>query len=138
MTDVFTREKRSEVMSRIRGRDTKMEVSFRKALWRAGLRGWRKHWGPHRIDVAFVGRRVAIFLDGCFWHGCPRHYREPKSNRRYWIPKIGANVERDGRTTEALQKEGWTVVRIWEHDLERGEPTVAHVEEIRAIVRREE
>jgi len=117
MVDIFTKEKRSEIMSRIRGRDTKLEISFRKALWHAGLRGWRVHYGKYRIDVAFVGRRVAIFLDGCFWHGCPVHYRKPKTGKGYWIPKIRANKKRDKKTTKALETEGWRVVRIWEHDL---------------------
>lgn len=117
MADIFTKKKRSEIMSRIKGRDTKLEISFRKALWCAGLRGWRIHHGSHRIDVAFTRKKVAIFLDGCFWHGCPKHYRKPKTDEGYWIPKIEANRERDKKTTKALETEGWRVVRIWEHDL---------------------
>jgi len=117
MVDIFTKEKRSEIMSRIRGRDTKPEISFRKALWHAGLRGWRVHYGPHKIDIAFVGRRIAIFLDGCFWHGCPKHYKKPKTGKGYWIPKIEKNRRRDRKTTRTLETEGWRVVRIWEHDL---------------------
>jgi len=133
MADIFTKEKRSKIMSRIRGRDTKLEVSFRKALWHAGLRGWRNHYGPHRIDVAFVGKKIAIFLDGCFWHGCPIHYRKPKTGKRYWIPKIRGNKKRDKKTTTALETEGWRVVRIWEHDLRNSDEAIRQVNRIRRL-----
>lgn len=99
MADIFTKEKRSEIMSRIRGKNTGIELLFRKALWQVGLRGWHVHWGKHRMDVAFTRKRIAVFIDGCFWHGCPEHYREPKTDKGYWIPKIRANKERDRKTT---------------------------------------
>lgn len=104
---------RSEIMARIRSKDTAMEVSFRKALWSIGLR-FRKHYGRPSIDVAFPRRRVAIMLDGCFWHGCPAHGTVPKTRKDYWVPKLRRNRERDGLVNSTLREQGWKVVRVWE------------------------
>lgn len=117
MTDIFTQEKRSEIMSRIRGRDTKPEMLLRKKLFSEGLRYRTHHREAMRADIAFPRARVAVFIDGCFWHGCPLHYRKPKTNRDYWIPKIRANIERDRETTKRLEGEGWIVIRLWEHEI---------------------
>src|SRR4051812_23917067 len=107
---------RSEQMARIRGRDTAPELRLRRALWRAGLRFKLKKVGLRvRPDVIFVGiRPVAVFIDGCFWHGCPEHYTPPRSAIPFWSEKLGENVERDRRQTLALEAEGWRVVRFWE------------------------
>ncbi len=70
-----------------------------------------------RPDIAFPGARVAVFLDGCFWHRCPEHGSAPKANEQYWTPKLARNVERDRRIDGALSAAGWTVVRVWEHEL---------------------
>jgi DNA mismatch endonuclease (patch repair protein) len=100
--------------------DTKAEVRIRSALHRRGLR-FRKdllvRLGSVRVrpDIVFTRKQVAVFVDGCFWHGCPEHQHIPKTNRDYWVPKLSANVERDRRVDEALEGEGWVVVRIWEH-----------------------
>ena len=83
-----------------------------------------------RPDVVFTRRRVAVFVDGCFWHGCSDHQRVPRRNRDYWVPKLRANVERDRRVDAALEAAGWRVVRIWEHDT----PDAA-AERIAALVR---
>ena len=83
-----------------------------------------------RVDIAFPGRRVAIFVDGCFWHGCPVHGTQPRSNTWYWGPKLQRNVERDRVVDQTLSAAGWTVVRIWEH-----EPVDAAIGRILAIVR---
>lgn len=106
---------RSEVMARIGSKETGPEAGLRKALWAAGLRGYRKNWGNPSIDVAYVGRRVAVFVDGCFWHGCPVHYREPGTNVGYWRPKIARNRERDGEVARRLREGGWLVIRLWTH-----------------------
>jgi DNA mismatch endonuclease, patch repair protein len=101
--------------------DTKPEVRLRSALHRLGFR-FRKDYpiivGGRRIrvDLAFPRKRVVIFVDGCFWHGCPSHCRVPKANADYWAPKIKGNAERDRQTDLKLQQLGWKVVRIWEHD----------------------
>lgn len=106
-----------------RRRDTGPEKSLRSALHGLGLRfrvdlpialeGRR----PVRPDIVFTRSRVAIFVDGCFWHGCPEHFAAPRSNRTYWGPKIARNVERDSEVTAALTSSGWHVVRVWEHEL---------------------
>lgn len=106
---------RSEIMSRIRSRDTAPELRLRRALVAASLRGYRLHQGPHKPDVSWPGRRVAVFVDGCFWHGCPRHGKVPKTRTGYWRAKIDGNRARDRAATLALRRAGWKVVRYWEH-----------------------
>ena len=121
---------RSEQMSRIRSRDTRPEMLLRRALWSAGLR-YRVHGPglPGRPDVVFPGRKVVVFVDGCFWHGCPLHYRTPPSPGPYWSAKLARNVGRDARDTAALETAGWRVVRVWEHEVR--EPLDAVVGRVR-------
>lgn len=100
--------------------DTEVELAVRRALHSAGFR-YRKHYpvpGRSRrsIDIAFPGKRIAIFIDGCFWHGCEIHRTVPKSNRAWWQAKLDENRRRDRDTTEVLVEQGWTVLRFWEHD----------------------
>jgi DNA mismatch endonuclease (patch repair protein) len=101
--------------------DTKPEVRLRSDLHRRGLR-FRKDLlvrvGGVKVhpDIVFTKARVAVFVDGCFWHGCPEHQVVPKSNRDYWVPKLRRNIERDRAADDALSAEGWTVVRVWEHE----------------------
>ena len=103
-----------------RRRDTRPEVELRSFLHRRGYR-FRKdlsiNLGTVRVrpDIAFTGHRVAVFMDGCFWHGCPEHGRVPRTNADYWGTKLGRNVERDRAVNEYLAAAGWTVVRLWEH-----------------------
>lgn len=120
VADIWSREKRSEVMSKIRGRDTRPERQLRRALWAVGCR-YRLHLAsvPGRPDVCFPGERLAVFVHGCFWHGCPIHYTPPKAHPAFWRRKIGKNRARDRRTLLALGKSGWSVIEFWEHDLER-------------------
>jgi DNA mismatch endonuclease, patch repair protein len=100
--------------------DTKPELALRAALHALGYR-YRKDFRLDlplrrvRPDVAFTRRKVAVFIDGCFWHACPEHGSKPKSNEWYWSPKLARNVERDRAADEALAQAGWTVVRLWEH-----------------------
>ena len=100
--------------------DTKPELALRAALHAMGYR-YRKDFRLDlplrrvRPDVAFTRRKVAVFVDGCFWHACPEHGSKPKSNEWYWSPKLARNVERDRAADEALVQAGWTVVRLWEH-----------------------
>jgi DNA mismatch endonuclease (patch repair protein) len=103
-----------------RGRDTSPEVRLRSVLHRRGLR-FRKHVAPLaglrcQADLVFPGARVAVFVDGCFWHGCPVHGRTPRSNTDYWQAKIERNRRRDERNNGLLAEAGWTVVRVWEHE----------------------
>ncbi len=119
-TDVFTPEKRSAVMRRVRGRDTAPELKVRRALREAGI-GYRLGGCglPGRPDVVMKGRRIALFVHGCFWHGhdCARGARQPRANADYWIAKIGRNRTRDARTSTELTDAGWTVVTVWECEM---------------------
>lgn len=105
-------------MASIRSQDTKPELLLRKALWRLGAR-YRLHYrvANVRIDIAFPGSKLAVFVDGCFWHGCPEHYRRPPGGNPYWVAKLKRNQARDARNTDALSFEGWAVVRYWEHEI---------------------
>lgn len=107
-------------MSKVRGWDTGIEAALRKEIWRRGGR-YRKNLRVEgvKVDVVFTRRRLAVFVDGCFWHGCPMHYTVPKSQAEFWAGKLRANVERDRRQTLALERAGWRVLRIWEHDVKR-------------------
>lgn len=111
-------------MSRVRSADTVPEIAFRRALWAVGLRYRVRARLPGTPDLAFPKWRLTIFVDGCFWHACPRHYGEPKSNVEFWRTKISANRERDRRVNRELRRLGWRVVRIWEHELRENLPGV--------------
>lgn len=107
-------------MSRQSSRDTAPEVAVRRILHAAGLR-YRVNVPvpgmPRRtIDIAFTKARIAIFLDGCFWHGCPQHATHPKANAAWWRAKLDKNMARDRETSEHLREQGWTVLRFWEHE----------------------
>jgi DNA mismatch endonuclease (patch repair protein) len=107
-----------------RKRDTGPELALRSALHRRRFRyrtGMAITGGGVRVvpDVVFSRRRVAVFVDGCWWHRCPEHGGMPRSNLDYWLPKLDRNVERDRLVNSALAAGGWTVVRIWEHDVHR-------------------
>jgi len=118
MPDTFSPEERSRIMRAVKGADTALEVRVRSALWRMGLR-FRKNVVtlPGKPDIAFTRRRLVIFIDSCFWHGCPLHLRRPKSNQVYWEAKIARNQRRDLEIDRAYQEVGWTVLRVWEHEL---------------------
>jgi DNA mismatch endonuclease (patch repair protein) len=103
-----------------RPKDTAHEVALRSALHAAGLR-FRKHYKPIKgtrceVDVAFTRLRIAVQLDGCFWHGCPTHASRPATNEAWWAAKLDANTARDRRNDELLRNNGWTVLRFWEHE----------------------
>jgi DNA mismatch endonuclease (patch repair protein) len=119
MPDIFTKEKRSQVMSRIRSRGNKeTELRLASILRAHGITGWRRHQSlPGQPDFTFSKKRVVIFVDGCFWHGCPKHGRQPTTNKGYWLPKLKRNIARDRIRTRTLRKSGWRVIRFWTHDL---------------------
>jgi DNA mismatch endonuclease (patch repair protein) len=104
-------------MSRNRGRDTAPEVRLRRALWKLGLRYRLGSDLPGRPDLVFPRARLAVFVDGCFWHSCPEHGVLPKNNASFWIRKLARTRERDAATGRQLSQEGWRVVRLWEHDI---------------------
>lgn len=119
MADVMSAAKRSALMSRIRGSNTGPELALRRAMWADGLR-YRLDFriGRVRPDLVFVRERLAVFVDGCFWHGCPQHSTIPKHNRDFWAQKLRRNRERDAESTLRLEAEGWRVLRLWEHEIE--------------------
>lgn len=118
--DVVSKRKRSEIMRAIKSKDSKMELSLRKLLNSCGFR-YRKNVSrlPGKPDIAFIGKKVVVFLDSCFWHGCKRHCRLPSSNRKYWVAKIKKNKERDRSVNKRYKSLGWRVLRFWEHDLNK-------------------
>ncbi len=120
LMDVHDKATRSFNMSRIRSRDTKPELKLRRLLWARGLRGYRVHSKlPGKPDLAWASRKVAIFVDGCFWHGCPScgDGRAPTSNTGYWDAKLRMNQQRDAKRTQELEAMGWRVLRFWEHEV---------------------
>lgn len=119
--DVFSKTKRSQVMSHVRGagnRDTELALIHIFRTHR--ITGWRRR---QRIfgkpDFVFIKLRTAVFVDGCFWHGCPLHGRTPKSNKAFWRVKFTVNTARDRLVDRTLKAKGWTIIRIWEHELAR-------------------
>ena len=107
-------------MSKAKRRDTAPELALRRELHQRGLRYRVDHPLPglrrRRADIYFSKARVAVFIDGCFWHGCPVHSTTPKANRQWWIDKVAANRARDRNTDDHLEQLGWLVLRFWEHD----------------------
>ncbi len=128
MPDVFSKVKRSDVMSRIRSRgNVDTELALAKLFRAHGITGWRRQL-PLRFQVSgskfqvkpdfvFRAARLALFEDGCFWHGCPKHGTKPKGNAMFWRRKFAANKARDARVNRALRRAGWRVLRVWEHEL---------------------
>jgi DNA mismatch endonuclease (patch repair protein) len=125
MSDVLTPDQRRFNMSRIKGSDTGPEKLLRSGLHARGLR-FRLHRRdlPGCPDIVFPASRIAVFVDGCFWHGCPLHGARPKSNRTFWRKKLSRNKKRDKEVTALLEAQGWTVMRYWEHEIKRDIPGV--------------
>jgi len=129
MADIYTRAQRSALMAKVRGRGNATTEGALAAVLRAeGWSGWRRQQAvrgrdvrgePFRVrpDFIFRARRLVVFVDGCFWHGCPRHGAKPKGNAAFWRAKFRRNRERDRRDTRNLRRAGWKVVRLWEHEL---------------------
>ena len=119
MVDTFSIKERSSIMRKIKSQGTSPELKLRKALWDHGIRGYRiqNKEITGNPDIIFKKKKIAVFVDGCFWHRCERCYRQPKSNIEYWEKKIRLNVKRDLKHNDDLKKEGWRVIRIWEHEI---------------------
>ncbi|GBE17187.1 very short patch repair protein [bacterium BMS3Abin15] len=120
MTDIFSKKKRSEIMSKVRGKDSKIEIEFRKKLWKAGLR-YRKNPTNYfgKPDLALKKHRVVIFIDSCFWHGCKKHGSMPRTRKKFWETKIKRNKQRDKEVNRYYKKERWSILRVWEHEIEK-------------------
>lgn len=118
MVDRFSKETRSKIMASIRGKDTQQEITIRRLLWSEGVRYRihdRKIFGTP--DISIRSKKVAIFLDGCFWHACPTCYKEPKSNTEFWRNKIIKNRNRRQKVVEMLARDNWKVLEFWEHTI---------------------
>ena len=118
MSDTVSKKKRSEIMSKVRSRDSKIEIDFRKAIWKAGFRYSKnptKYFG--KPDLVLKKHKIVIFVDSCFWHGCKRHCRLPATRKKYWTEKIERNKQRDKEVNRHYKKIGWKVIRVWEHNL---------------------
>ncbi len=120
MADTVSKKKRSEIMSKVKSKDSKIEVDFRKAIWKAGFR-YRKNPTKYfgKPDIVLAKYKTAIFIDSCFWHGCKRHCRLPSVRKKYWMAKIERNKERDKEVNRHYKKIGWQAIRVWEHDIEK-------------------
>ena len=117
LTDIFSKKKRSEIMSKVKSVNTKPELKLRKALFSKGLR-YRIHFKINgKPDIAFSRKKLAIFVDGCFWHCCPKHCRMPKSNKSYWHSKIKRNILNAEEKDKMLKAQGWKILHIWEHEI---------------------
>jgi len=118
--DNLTKKQRSYCMSRIKNRDTKAELNFRKYIWSRGLKGYRiKAKISGKPDLYFSKKKIAVFVDGCFWHKCPKCFVKPKSKKRYWNKKIERNVKRDKEINSKLKKQKTAVLRFWEHEIKK-------------------
>lgn len=122
-------------MSRVRGSDTRPELALRRALWREGLRYRLRLDLPGSPDLAFPNRRLALFVDGCFWHGCPLHYSAPTTRAEFWAVKLRDNVLRDQRVDALLADLSWSPLRAWQHELKEMDVIV---QKVRSVVERAE
>lgn len=128
MADAFPKEVRSRIMSSIRSKDTKPELAVRRILWGRGLR-YRVHSRAvlGTPDISNKRRRLAVFVDGCFWHGCPVCYREPRTNTAFWREKVRRNRARREAVRAGLEAQGFRVVEIWEHEAGDADVVVGRV-----------
>jgi DNA mismatch endonuclease (patch repair protein) len=136
--DCVTPETRSRVMAQVRSKGNRStEWRLRAALVRAGIRGWTLNAADltGKPDFVFPVQRLAVFVDGCFWHGCPKCQRIPSSNVSYWDRKIGRNRDRDRAVDNRLKCDGWKVLRIWEHQLGRMDSVIAQIRNLLSVFR---
>jgi len=138
MADIFTSQRRSEIMARVRSTGTASTEQKLLRLFRANhLTGWRRRANlPGSPDFVWRNERVALFVDGCFWHGCPRHRSMPASHVEYWEAKLARNIKRDRRVSKQLRRSGWTVLRVWECALSRRREAATLRRIIKALNRR--
>jgi DNA mismatch endonuclease, patch repair protein len=130
MADVFTRKKRSNVMSQIRGKGNKStEIKLLNLFRVHGVTGWRRHQPiTGKPDFVFRKERLTVFVDGCFWHGCPTCYIKPKQNAEFWENKIGGNIRRDRKVGRQLRADGWSVCRVWECKLKKPDVVMRRIQ----------
>jgi len=129
MADVFSPAKRSEIMAKVKSRENRAtELRLIQVFRDFEIQGWRRRARVFgKPDFVFSAVRLAVFVDGCFWHGCPSHHRLPSSNRSFWMRKLERNKERDRLVCRELKKMGWSVLRIWQHELRKPKLVVGKV-----------
>lgn len=129
MTDIFSRKKRSEIMSRIKTRgNLATELRLIKILHENNITGWRRNRSVFgKPDFVFPEARLAVFIDGCFWHGCPLHSTLPKANHIFWKNKLAKNKKRDKVVVRTLKADNWHVLRIWQHELNKSKYVAKHI-----------
>jgi DNA mismatch endonuclease (patch repair protein) len=125
MTDTRTPEQRKRIMAAVKGKNTTPEIALRRALHAAGVRGWRNHYKPAAgtPDLAWPALKVAVFVDGAFWHGHSSRHKPGRSGA-YWDEKIAKNIERDRRVDAELKEAGWSVLRVWDFEVKKEQPAV--------------
>ena len=125
--DIFTKAKRSEIMSRVKNKDSKIEVLLRKSLWRKGFR-YRKNVTKYfgKPDIVLKKHKTVIFVDSCFWHGCKKHGSMPQTRKEFWKQKLARNKARDVEVNRRYKKEDWKMVRIWKHDIKNQQNLVVN------------
>ena len=135
--DFLTKKQRSVRMAAIKDRGNRTtELRILELFRQEGIHGWRRHWNLEgKPDFVFPRERLAVFVDGCFWHGCPHHFKRPRSRRAFWNAKVARNKARDLQVNRRLREKGWTVIRIWEHSLTRKAQALALVR-IRRVIGR--
>ena len=117
MVDIFTREQRSKIMSKIKTRDTGIEKALRSALWLQGHRFRVQYPVYGKPDIVFPKQKIAIFCDGCYWHGCPICKKIPVANKEFWLNKFKSNIKRAEKVNRILKEKGWIVLRFWGHEI---------------------
>ncbi|MBU4300684.1 MAG: very short patch repair endonuclease [Nanoarchaeota archaeon] len=125
MADTVTKKERSRIMAKIKSKNTRVEMTFRKQLRTNEIRYRLNYALEGKPDIVIPSKKLAIFIDGCFWHGCAKHFRMPKSNKAYWRSKIERNMARDKAVKKTLKSKGWKVMRIWEHEIKNSSERAA-------------
>jgi DNA mismatch endonuclease (patch repair protein) len=138
MSDILDPNKRSQVMAAVKSSGNRStERRLRALLIKYGIRGWQLQYRelPGTPDFIFPKKHIVIFIDGCFWHGCPKCYRRPKSKHRYWDNKLQNNILRDKKVNSILKRNGWKVMRFWEHSLRKSKDSIIVLNKIRNKLR---
>jgi len=134
--DTVSKNDRSRIMACVKSSGNKStEQKFVSILKNARITGWRRKYTAYgNPDFVFPSKQVAVFVDGCFWHYCPKHCRIPSTNVEYWVKKISQNAKRDLQVTIGLKKRGWIVIRFWEHELKGGKDFIQKIGRLKRIV----
>lgn len=130
--DTFDQATRSKIMSRVKSKNTRLEERVANLLQTAQIKDFTRYADSilGKPDFIYPEAKITIFVDSCFWHGCPQHLRRPNSNNEYWEKKINSNVARDRKQRMTLRQEGWSVIRIWEHELKQPEKIIRKIRRV--------